>query len=121
MAGNREALDAVASSDLVGSSIVVRCTPAEIRHYTLFEIKGRGKTGVAWAATDRFNRRWVIKFVLKQDYGTHSLEAEAFRVAQLTSRRIPQIDFYGTPEFDAGKIEGGLFYAIAVPFIEGTS
>ena len=47
---------------------------------------GRGATAVAWRATDAMERDFAIKVVLRAEYATHSLDAEARRANSLDGR-----------------------------------
>src|SRR6185437_1635886 len=87
----------------------------------LREWRGNGQTGVAWRAEDSLRRPWVIKFVLRCDYRTHALDAEAQRVAKLSSNRVPRIDFFGVPRLQLDLIDPTTVYALVVEWVPGRS
>lgn len=80
---------------------------------------GEGKTAVTWKAVGSAQRPFAIKFALRAEYHTHSLEAEIDRANQLNSPLIAKIAFYGVPQFPGTSIDGSDFYAIVVDWIDG--
>jgi Cdc6-like AAA superfamily ATPase/tRNA A-37 threonylcarbamoyl transferase component Bud32 len=118
---NREHLDVVAEPGLAGRTVDVRWQQADSRRYQLVEIIGRGQTGVAWRVLDALGRDFALKFVLRADYGTHSLDAEARRANSLQSRLFARIDFFGEPSFESDPLALGEFYAISVEWVDGPS
>ena len=93
----------------------------ETRRYRLIERVGDGKTAVAWLASDSQNRNWVLKFALREEYNSHSLESEIARVNKLQTDLVAKIDFFGVPKDDSGNLVLDEFYAIAVEWIDGVT
>lgn len=119
MIADRGPLEGVANDALTGKEVKIETDKGEVRIYTLRRLLGKGKTGVAWEAVDTLDRPWAVKFVLKDDYRTHSLAAEATRVAQLKTRSLAHIEFYGKPTATPVPVDFQPFYAIVVEWIFG--
>jgi serine/threonine protein kinase len=117
---NRDSLDVIANRQLSGRTVDVQWK-SESRQYQLVELVGSGQTGVAWRVLDGFARPFALKFVLRSDYGTHSLDAEAQRANSLQSRLFAKIDYFGEPHFADNVPACEPFYAIAVDWIDGQS
>ncbi|MYB36499.1 MAG: protein kinase [Gammaproteobacteria bacterium] len=88
--------------------------------YTLKEYKGRGRTGVTWRAEDQFHNTFAIKFVAKNDYRTHSLDAEVQHVARVESSHLAKIHFFGEPTSNS-ELELDDYYAIVMEWVDGQS
>ena len=115
---DRSGLDVLRSDDLRQTEIVVARHTESLR-FTLIDQLGPGKTAVAWEAVDTRATRFAVKFALRQDYDSHSLEAEIDRVNQLRSPLVARIIFYGVPEFVGIELDAKQFYAIVVEWVEG--
>ena len=120
MLPNRENLVVFADSQFVGRDVDV-LWKTEKRHYQLEEMVGKGQTGIAWRVADGLGRRFALKFVLRSDYRTHSLDAEAQRVNALQSRLFAKIEYFGEPQFTDNMPACDSFYAIVVDWIDGQS
>ncbi|HET6327487.1 MAG TPA: protein kinase [Planctomycetaceae bacterium] len=118
VAVDRGSLDVFASDELRGTEVTVTRDPEALR-FTLVEQLGRSATAAAWAARDATGNRFAIKFALRTEYHTHSLEAEADRVRQLRTPLIAKIIFYGVPQLSPPAFDGTPFYAIVVEWING--
>jgi tRNA A-37 threonylcarbamoyl transferase component Bud32/energy-coupling factor transporter ATP-binding protein EcfA2 len=115
---DRSQLDSLASDTLKETAVEIAWNRNR-RTYVLRERVGRGATAVAWRATDDIGRVFAIKFVLRAEYASHSLDAEARRANSLESRLFAKVDFFGEPSFAAGGQFGTEFYAIVVDWISG--
>jgi|GEM_PF-2114494 len=121
MTVDRSQLDLVRSEALTDAKVRIETDGGDLRTYTLKATLGEGKTGVTWKAVDSMDRAWAIKFVLRKDYRTHSLTAEAARVASLRTRFVAHIDYYGRPKVEGMPLDLEPFYAIAVEWVRGQS
>lgn len=121
MNADRSLLDTLVEHELADRRIKIEAAQGDVRTYTLVKKLGTGKTGVAWQATDSLDRPWAIKFVLKDDYKTHSLAAEAKRVAKLTTNHLAHIEFFGVPSISDSSLNVAPFYAIVVEWVPGQS
>ncbi len=92
MNADRARLDLVSDESLAEKKLRIESDGGDVRTYTLQRMIGRGRTGVAWKAVDRLDRTWAIKFVLSEDYRTHSLAAEAARAAKVETRSLAHIE-----------------------------
>lgn len=81
---------------------------------------GRGRTAVAWKATSR-GECYAIKFALRSDYSTHSIDAEVRQIQSVDSSLLARIEFYGTPQSELADIAWADLYAIVVEWIDGVS
>lgn len=120
MLPDRSQLDALRSDRLRGAEVDI-AWKRERRAYVLQQPLGPGATSVAWRATDAMGRSFAIKFVLQDEYATHSLDTEALRANSLESRLFAKIDFFGEPTFAKDEELGTPFYAIVVEWIPGVS
>ena len=120
MPRNREFLNALDDERLVLRTLDVRWI-SDSRQYVLHERIGRGQTGVAWRAQDTLGRDFALKFVLRQDYETHSLDAETRRANSLQSRLFAKIDFFGEISFPDNGPACDDYYAIVVQWVQGRS
>jgi tRNA A-37 threonylcarbamoyl transferase component Bud32/energy-coupling factor transporter ATP-binding protein EcfA2 len=116
---DRTILGLVADQTLANRALTINWQ-GDSRSYTLIQRAGIGKTGVAWKVRDGRGRTFAVKFVLKADYGSHSLDAEATRTDSLSSRLFAKIDFFGEPTIFE-PVDCGEFYAIVVEWVEGRS
>lgn len=118
MLPNRELLELVADLGLAGRTVDVRWQ-ADTRRYRLVNRIGRGQTGVAWRVQDALGRDFALKFVLRAEYGSYSLDAEARRANSLQSRLFARIEFFGEPRLETEPPVLGDFFAIAVEWVDG--
>lgn len=115
---SREQLTALVDESLRGKRITVSWQNST-HELTLLELAGCGQTAVTWKACDQLDRPFALKIVLRGDYRTHSLDAEARRVSRLPHDRFAHISFFGEIETsDAESVFAG-FYGIVVDWIEG--
>lgn len=113
---DRSILESLKQPSLVGKQLTVTWNQDQ-RSYRLVRVVGTGQTAVAWLAEDSLDRKVAIKFTLRSDFATHSLDAEARRVNALQSSLFAKIDFFGEPVLDS--VDCTRFYAIAVEWIDG--
>jgi serine/threonine protein kinase len=115
---DRGRLDIFRTKSLAGSEVIISRAGEALR-YRLLDQLGPGKTAVAWKVLDSNQREFAIKFTLREDYHTHSLDAEIDRANKLSSPLVAKIIFMGVPKFiDIDKEEND-FYAIVVEWVEG--
>jgi serine/threonine protein kinase len=115
---DRSRLDTFRQESLSGSEIVIS-RPGETLRFRLLSLLGPGKTAVAWKALDSKQREFAIKFALREDYHTHSLDAEIDRGSKLSSRLVAKIAFVGIPRFASSENDEADFYAIVVEWVDG--
>jgi tRNA A-37 threonylcarbamoyl transferase component Bud32 len=117
---DRIILDSLKTDSLENAQLsVVR--GSEVRTYQLLSQLPHGKTAAAWKASDSLGKLYAIKFALKGEYDSHSLEAEISRVYRLATPLIAKIDYYGTPNAACDEIPWSELYAIIVDWVDGIS
>jgi serine/threonine protein kinase len=116
---DRDKLQIFADDRLSGQAIQVSRN-SDRRTYTLEKLlSSQGKTSIAWKASDELEGEFAIKFVLQNEYQTHSLQAEVIRANSLNSKLFAKIVFFGEPSFSDESICGDDFYVIVVQWITG--
>lgn len=119
MPPDRDRLQVFADKSLIDQPVEV-AWKQDRRTYVLTDLlSSQGKTSITWKAKDGFQRDFAIKFVLCDEYVSHSLEAEMLRANSLNSHMFADIDFFGTPALPSHSIDCGDFYAIVVEWISG--
>lgn len=119
MPPDRSQLKSLASENLRDCAVDIAWNKDRHR-YTLTELLAeQGKTSTTWKALDSFEHEFAIKFVLRADYATHSLDAEMRRANTLESQLFAKIDYFGEPKFSACQIACDDFYAIVVKWVSG--
>src|SRR5437773_1671667 len=98
MPPDRSQLDVLAVDSHAGATVEVSWNE-ERRRYVLQERLGPGETAVTWRGTDALGRSYAIKFVLRAEYATHSLDAESRRADSLKSALFAKIAFFGQVSF----------------------
>jgi serine/threonine protein kinase len=117
MLRDRSELDVLNSLDLRGSAFEV-ISGGDRRSYELVDLLAPGKVGVCWRARDNRSRDVAVKFVLKKEYVSHSLDAEAERIDRLPPDLFASIQFFGEPTRLPNATS---IYAIAVDYVEGST
>jgi serine/threonine protein kinase len=115
---DRSRLEVFRAEGLAGSEVTLSRAGEALR-YRLLQRLGPGKTAAAWKALDSNQRVFAIKFSLREDYHTHSLDAEIDRANKLNSPLVAKITFVGVPTIADSGSEVSDFYAIVVEWIEG--
>jgi len=112
-------LDKLKSADFGGKDIQV-VLGTETKNLQCVERAGDGEKGVVWKAVDYYDKAFAVKFVAREEYKTHSLDAEMKRVRHL-SARFAQIVAYGDIKVSDANIKfiETQAYAIVVDWIEG--
>lgn len=118
MPRNRPELEHLATDELRDATLDVAWV-ADSHRYTLLDRIGHGATAIAWRAADSLGRLFAIKFVVRDDYASHSLDAEAARVNTLDGRLFARIAFFGEPSLASSSLDTSGVYAIAVEWIPG--
>lgn len=115
---NRELLNQLIPDKLAGQVAIVSLND-DRRSYLLVSQIGTGRTAVAWKVQDSIGRTFALKFVLKNEYSTHSLDAEARWASSLGNVHFARIDYYGNLALKSDGTDLSAFYGVVVDWIDG--
>jgi serine/threonine protein kinase len=101
------------NAPLAGVKVTISIADSETQVYTLERSAGAGAKGITWKANDRFGTSFAIKFVPKDEYSSHSIDAELSKARNLEPG-FAQIRWYGAPKLDCKGFEYVESDAIAV-------